>query len=304
MSTWDTFDTLFEQGDDTDSKERDAKRQRTSGDGFSLRSLPHDVREEEIPDVLERTESKELVVAETKFFNHRNRNFWHRKDLSHLRPYDFPYVRKLLESEPDEILAPEDVRRISNASKTIEVVPREYETTFLREPVGNERKCANNSQCQGMKIPNTGVNAFVLREFLLPSQTEHFKRTGKLPKTNQLCLLCKRNEVAKAFINIRAEGKGCKQNVILQDFRNMVNVPGEYCARDTIVSAENCFQGLLDPVVLHSRSAYRIKIINGVRHYDQWKYEPFLLKGASEKKKKTKISGARTAQRAGKKRTK
>ena len=145
-------------------------------------------------------------------------------------------------AEANEILAPEDIRKTTNARKTIEVVPREYEKTFLREAKPGERKCANNSQCQGMMIPNTGANAFILREFLLPSQMDHLKRTGKLPKTPQLCLMCKRNEIAKAFINIRADGKGCKQNVILQDYRNMVNVSGEYCAKDTIVSAENCFQ--------------------------------------------------------------
>lgn len=299
MSTWDSFDTLFNQGADMDApKQRDAKRQRTAEDDFSLRALPHDVREEVIPDVLEPTDSKELVVAETKFFNQRNRNYWQRSDLSHLRPFDFPYVRKLMESEADEILAPEDVRRTTNASKVIEVVPREYETQFLREPTGKERKCANMSQCQGMLIPNTGVNAFILREFLLPSQLEHYKRTGKLPKKNQLCLMCKRNEIAKAFINIRADGKGCKKNIILQDFRNMVNTPGEYDAKDVIVSAENCFQGLLDPVVLHSRSAYRIKIVNGIRHYEQWKYKHFLVQAPETRRRK--VSG-QTVRRGGEK---
>ena len=64
----------------------------------------------------------------------------------------------------------------------------------------------------------------VLREFLLPSEEEEAKRTRQWPKEGRLCILCKRAEIARAFINIRADGMGVKNNMILQDYRNIVNI--------------------------------------------------------------------------------
>ncbi len=287
MATWDSFDALYERGDMPAAK----KQKKSSENDFSLRSLPHDRNEETIPDIMQESpaNSEELVVAETQFFNTRNRSFWSGSDgLSHMRPFDYPYIRRLLECEPNEVLSAEDVRHDKNISQNIEVVPRDYEEQYLREPLKKERKCANNSHCQGLQIPCTGDNSFILREFLLPSQQDTLKRTGKLPKMRQLCLMCRRNEICKAYINIRAEGKGCKSNVILQSYRNIVQKPGEYCIEDTIISSQNCFQGILDPVVMHSRAAYRLVVKNNVRHYEQWKFkkykQPFLVQAPETKK--------------------
>ena len=67
------------------------------------------VPEENTPDLLQvtpeqPTQSKTLMVAETEFFNQRNQDYWQRKDLSHLRPYDFPYVRALIHQKPCDTL--------------------------------------------------------------------------------------------------------------------------------------------------------------------------------------------------------
>ena len=126
-------------------------------------------------------------------------------------------------------------------------------------------------QCQGLHLPYVTENAFILREFLLPTEEEEYLRTGKLPSEGRLCLMCKRSEIARAFINIRADGMGVKNNVILQDYRNIVEKEGEYCLDDCIVSSHQIFQGLLDPVVLHLRNAYRLNVKDGVRHYEQWR---------------------------------
>ena len=246
---------------------------------FSLTSLPvtAPVSEEEIPELMQAAhtpddkESSAQVVAEMTYFNQKNSDFWQREDLSHLRPYDFPFIRALLQMAPQDTLSPEDTRHKETARSTIEVVTREYEQRYLREPVNDERACIMGENCQGMQLHHVKDQKFVLREFLLPSEEENAKRTRQWPKEGRLCILCKRAEIARAFINIRADGMGVKHNMILQDYRNLVNVPGEYRLEDCILSSSSIFQGLLDPIVLHIKSAYRVKTIQGVRHLDQWR---------------------------------
>lgn len=254
-----------------------AKRQKTEST-YTFTSLPtsSSVPEDTIPDILQNDEdepepTKTLMVAETNFFNQRNQDFWQRQDLSHLRPYDFPYVRALLQQAPCDTLSPEDIKHKDHVRTSIQVVTRKYEEQYLREPVGKDRPCIMGDQCQGMHLPHVKTNAFVLREFLLPTEEEEFKRSGTLPAEGRLCLMCKRSEIARAFINIRADGMGVKNNTILQDYRNIVGEEGEYCMEDCILSSPNIFQGLLDPVVLHLRNAYRLQVKQGVRYYEQWR---------------------------------
>jgi hypothetical protein len=282
-TAWNDFDALY---DNTTKKKSGSKRTKPSKTPsaikkrkktFQLRSLPvsSTVTEEDVPDIMTQgpvvePSSTELLRAETSFFNKKNSDFWQRDDLSHLRPYDFPYIRALLQQPPQDTLSPEDTRHKEQARSSIEVVTRAYEEKFLREPIEDERACVMNENCQGNKLPHINDNKFTLREFLLPSEDEEAKRTGQWPKERRLCILCKRAEIARAFINIRADGMGVKDNVILQDYRNLVNIPGEYCLEDCILSSSTIFQGLLDPVVLHVKSAYRIQILQGVRHLQQW----------------------------------
>jgi len=253
-----------------------AKRQKTEHVQFSELPSTEKISEEHTPDILQPTvdqpeQPKTLMVAETSFFNQRNKDFWHRTDLSHLRPYDFPYVRALIQQKPCDTLSPEDIKHKEHVRCTIQVVTRAYEEKYLREPTGKERSCIMGDQCQGMHLPHVNENAFVLREFLLPTEEEEYNRTAKLPAEGRLCLMCKRSEIARAFINIRADGMGVKNNIILQDYRNIVDEEGEYCLEDCLLSSPQVFQGLLDPVVLHLRNAYRLKVLKGVRHYEQWR---------------------------------
>lgn len=252
------------------------KKQKTQAVSFS--SLPQtDTFSDDVsPDILQ-TEApappppKTLMVAETTFFNQRNQDFWHRTDLSHLRPYDFPYVRALLQQPACDTMSPEDIKHKEHVRVSIQVVRRAYEEQYLREPVGKERPCIMGEHCQGLHLPQVKENAFILREFLLPTEEEEYNRTGKLPAEGRLCVMCKRSEIARAFINIRADGMGVKNNVVLQDYRNIVGEEGEYCLDDCILSSHNIFQGLLDPVVLHLRNAYRLKVVDGIRYYEQWR---------------------------------
>ena len=93
---------------------------------FSELPTPPEISEESTPDILQVSsekpeQSKTLMVAETSFFNQRNKDFWHRNDLSHLRPYDFPYVRALIQQKPCDTLSPEDIKHKEHVRVSIQV---------------------------------------------------------------------------------------------------------------------------------------------------------------------------------------
>ena len=140
----------------------------------------------------------------------------------------------------------------------------------MREPVGDERECIHGPECEGNFIPNS-EQPFTLREFLYPSEYENYKKTGHYPSQQNRCIFCIRCELARALIYIRANGVSCKQDSILQKHRNLVNIKGEYRLEDCILTKKDCWEGIIDPVVLHTRNSYRWKLINGTKTYEQWR---------------------------------
>ena len=233
------------------------------------------------------TSSNELIVAETNFFNSRNKDEWQKSNDGHVRPFDFPFVRALIQTDPSETF---DIHQFNDRERlraNIETVTREYEEEFLREPIGSERKCVLDSACEGLKIMMARDKAFILREFLLPSEKREMDASSKCRPERRLCLMCKRKEIARAWTNIRSDGKGMREDCILQDYRNLVGVKGEYNLRDCLVSSRHTYEGIVDPLVLHMRSGYRIVEKNGVRYYQQWSYgypkttQPFLFQALS-----------------------
>ena len=144
------------------------KRQKTSSTTYEFQALNNEVAMESTPDLLQpetvsSLQTPSLMVAETNFFNQQNQDYWHRTDLSHLRPYDFPYVRALLQQEPCDTLSPEDIKHKEQVCTSIQVVSRAYEEKYLREPIGKERACIMCDQCQGLHLPYVTENAFILR---------------------------------------------------------------------------------------------------------------------------------------------
>ena len=141
-----------------------------------------------------------------------------------------------------------------DASAQMVCCPRAYEESFLREPIGSERECARGHDCEGYHI--VCDKPFALREFIYPGQ--------KPGDTRTLCLLCRRNEIARAYY--RYETGHCQQphNLRITDHFNLVGVPGEYDVRDCIVS-NGKYAGIPLPVVLHVRSAYKAHVKDGVK---------------------------------------
>ena len=180
--SWNDFDALY---DNTSKKKTIINVRRLTRPYLLLKSAKKDipiafftcittVTEEDVPDIMEAgpepsTTTKRASNGRNTFFNKKNSDFWQRDDLSHLRPYDFPYIR-IVTAATSDTLSPEDTRHKEQARSSIEVVTRAYEEKFLREPIGEERACVMNENCQGNQLPHITDNKFTLREFLLPSE--------------------------------------------------------------------------------------------------------------------------------------
>ena len=145
-----------------------------------------------------------------------------------------------------------------SAASSMVCCPREYEESYLREPVNPERPCVRGQDCEGLRVRVD--DPFVLREFLFPGQEE--------PTTRTLCLLCRRHEISKAYYRYETGHVPAKMQIRISDHYNLVGVPGEYDVKDCIVSSGK-YCGLPLPVVLHIRSAYTSTMRDGIRYMEQ-----------------------------------
>ena len=66
-----------------------------------------------------------------------------------------------------------------------------------------------------------------------------------------------------------------REDCLVQDYYNFVNIEGEYRLEDCLLSKRTVWEGVVAPVALHVRNAYKFMLVNGKRTYKQWKM-PFL----------------------------
>ena len=156
--------------------------------------------EEDMPPDILQTEppapppTKTLMVMRRRLSLISVTDFWHRTDLHTFARMTFHMCAHCSSSRLCDTLSPEEIKHKEHVRVSIQVVRRAYEEGYLREPIGKERPCIMGEQCQGLHLPHVHDNAFILREFLLPTEEDEFKRTGKLPNAGRLCLMCKRSK--------------------------------------------------------------------------------------------------------------
>lgn len=213
-------------------------------------------------------ENTEELIAQTQFFNSRNSQ---RQTFNHVSPWHWPVVRALIYDEAPGTFNIHEEKKRSKKRPAMECVPRAHEEAYLEPPdlAAGERPCLLGNECEGLKIRYD--NAFICKEFFLPSEEKKIRQTGKKPLEVHLCLLCKRNEIARALLNTRADRMSIKEGVTLQDYYNLVGIEGEYDIKNCICSDTTTYEGLLEPIVLHQQCAYRLVEENGKRRYQQWK---------------------------------
>jgi|TARA_B100001540_G_scaffold271911_1_gene255935 hypothetical protein len=242
--------------------------------GFQIRRPTKRARVTDHPDIYTMSGTFDVedstLVSQTHFFNRANTD----ADYTHVSPWDFPFVQELMERTPIRAFDINKMSGLDAMRADLEPVTRAYEEAFMCEPTGDQRACVMADECEGNCIPDTGANRFTLREFLLPSQLKEYEATKRYPLKTQPCIFCKRKQIAQWLVSLRASGNGLQEDTVMQDYYNLVDIPGEYRLADTLLSKRNIYEGLISPVVLHVRNAYKFKRTTK-RTYEQWKM-PFL----------------------------
>ena len=232
------------------------------------------VTPETYPEILEMSGEFDKEIPDTKpqalFFNRENKN----APYKHVSPWDHTFVKNLMQRQPRANFNMNENPLVDKYRDTIEGVTREYEEKFMVEASGDQRPCVMEEACEGRCIPQS-PHKFVLREFLLPSQLKLYEETKRYPIERAPCILCKRLQIAHMVVSARAENTGLRDNCLVQDYYNFVNIPGEYDLKDCLLSKKTVREGLVSPVVLHVRNAYKFVLKDGKRGYTQWKM-PFL----------------------------
>lgn len=208
-----------------------------------------------------------LIIAEGRFFQGKNAPSG--RELTHLSPFDWPFIKNALRVPGKTTY---DVTKANNLKRLrydLQQVGRAYEEKYLTEPnlQAGDRLCLQGNDCEGLHIGDKR-DAFILKEFLLPDA----ERRGKKPQERQLCLLCIRVKTGQSLLSMRADGMGLRDDTILQNYYNIVGVPGQYCLDSCLLSKPGVWEGLVEPVVQHIRTNYRIlKKEDGTKYVDQWK---------------------------------
>ena len=110
----------------------------------------------------------------------------------------------------------------------------------------------------------------VLKEFYTPDEHASIEASGwKWPETRRLCVLCTRAATHEMFIQARSSSKQIPSDVRFARVSNIVDLPGEYLATDCFVSAQDRFEGVIDPVVIPRLVDYGVCTMNGVRQVIQ-----------------------------------
>ena len=115
-------------------------------------------------------------------------------------------------------------------SRELEVVPKTHDDLFLRpcNPELGERPCTNMEKCvcrwiAVFRYGEESENAFICREYLLPSQQAEFEATGELPKTQGKCLICHRYFTTHLYHLARNSPNFCPRSRIdVQVFQNKI----------------------------------------------------------------------------------
>jgi hypothetical protein len=218
------------------------------------------------------------TTVQAHFFNRENAN----NDYKYVSPWDISFVKKLMLRTPITNFDMNAFQSVDKMRDSIEGVSRVYEESFMCEPTGDQRPCSMEESCEGRFIPNAGENGFTLREFLLPSQQKTYEQTKRYPIQRAPCIFCKRLQIARMVVSARAEGIGMREDCLVQDYYNFVDIPNEYRLEDCLLSKRTVWEGIVSPVALHMRNAYKFNVKDGIRVYEQWKI-PFLtlLPGSS-----------------------
>ena len=176
---------------------------------------------------------------------------------SDLTPPDLSSMQSVLSRIPhtDRLarLGSASVPQISN----VEVIPKDWEDSFLLPPKRGERPCIAGERCESLELAkDKGMpQPFIMKEFFTPS--EQHNMTEKPPRPH-MCLLCHRREVMIWYWK-HATTKS-EPPCVLNRWRNICGVPGNYSEDSVIMQAGSRWRGVVGCFVRHNRDAFRMEI--------------------------------------------
>lgn len=178
-----------------------------------------------------------------------------------------------------------------------EPVKRQWEESFLHEPVGDQNACIKFKlgQCIATEMYSyVHGTDFTLREYFTPREMAELHSGGEggsngansndLRNTNssgttkskrpskkrtdcegKTCLLCRRHDVLSAILVARSKGDQVASSLVLPNTANFVNVKGEYDLTNVVYNLPCRYEGLLDPVATVNQRYFEPFMHNGVR---------------------------------------
>lgn len=183
-----------------------------------------------------------------------------------------------------------------------EPVKRQWEESFLHEPVGGQNACIKFKlgQCIATEMyAYVHGTDFTLREYFTPREMAELHADGnggeinnnnKKPNNNdnrvvnsgtpakpkraskkrpecegKTCLLCRRHDVLSAILVSRSKGDQVASSLVLPNTANFVNVKGEYDLSNVVYNLSCRYEGLMDPVATVNQRYFEPFMHNGVR---------------------------------------
>lgn len=150
-----------------------------------------------------------------------------------------------------------------------EPVKRQWEESFLHEPVDGQQPCVKFKlgRCIATEMySNVHGSDFTLREYFTPRElASRGKTKAKAVECGTTCLLCRRHDVLAAIMVARSKGESISTSVVLPTVSNFVNIKGEYNSENVVYNLPFRYEGLLDPVAAINRTYFEPFMHRGQR---------------------------------------
>jgi hypothetical protein len=171
---------------------------------------------------------------------------------------DHPLYRSIMSLAASEKLAA--LRDVVVRRQVLPVVTRAHEERFMRPVRPGETPCTRAAQCEGRLIahcllgdPDRGFVCPVFR-----AEEEEDEDAAAAAAAGDLCVLCLRKQTSVAFYTLRACGETPER--VVQPYRNVIGVPGEYALGACLAVSPRRFEGLSGPFVRHERHHYAYEV--------------------------------------------
>ena len=216
-----------------------------------------------------------------KMYSHRVSTFsWNDRKMN---PLNSSYLQQSLSLEPHEVGGTNEnfIKTKERLILKLKINKREWEEKTLCEPEGDWPVCYKHTlflkqesdlNCQGFLVDNE--NGFALKAFFFEDEIEYesystgsennkYKKikykhvSGQWPE-KRFCLMCERYRVMSSLINSILNNKVVHSNLLIQNYRNLTGIKGEYMLCDTLNSVSR-YRGLISPIIKHEIDKYKFE---------------------------------------------